>query len=107
MQDGMVDIRQGDIIANLPYHPNCSLWFDHHVTNKDWPFKTPIVAGKGGFRLAPSAARVVYEYYTTVASAAAQKSKIQNCAAAESARLGADGILARRDRQNRRRPARS
>ncbi len=63
MQDGMVDIRQGDIIANLPYHPNCSLWFDHHVTNKDWPFKTSIVAGKGGFRLAPSAARVVYEYY--------------------------------------------
>ena len=78
MQDGMVDIRQGDIIANLPYHPNCSLWFDHHVTNKDWPFKTPIVAGKGGFRLAPSAARVVYEYYTTVASAAAQESKIEN-----------------------------
>jgi len=63
MQDGMVDIRRGDIIANLPYHSDCSLWFDHHVTNKDWPFKTPIVAGKGGFRLAPSAARVVYEYY--------------------------------------------
>jgi len=63
MQDGMVDIRQGDIIANLPYHSDCSLWFDHHVTNKDWPYKTPIVAGKGGFRLAPSAARVVYEYY--------------------------------------------
>ena len=65
MQDGMVEIRQGDIIANLPYHPNCSLWFDHHITNKDWHFNTPIVPGKGGFRLAPSAARVVYEYYTT------------------------------------------
>lgn len=65
MQDGVVKIREGDIIANLPYHPNCSLWFDHHITNTDWPFKTPIVPGKGGFRLAPSAARVVYEYYTT------------------------------------------
>ena len=65
MQDGVVKIREGDIIANLPYHPNCSLWFDHHVTNKDWHFKTPIVPGKGGFRLAPSAARVVYEYYAT------------------------------------------
>lgn len=65
IQDGVVDIRKGDIIANLPYHPKCSLWFDHHITNKDWPFKTPIVPGKGGFRLAPSAARVVYEYYTT------------------------------------------
>lgn len=64
MQDGMVDIRNGDIIANLPYHPSCSLWFDHHITNKDWNSETPIVPGKGGFRLAPSAARVVYEYYS-------------------------------------------
>jgi len=66
LQDGMVDIRNGDIIANLPYHPNCTLWFDHHITNKDWNSETPIIPGKGGFRLAPSAARVVYEYYSTL-----------------------------------------
>jgi hypothetical protein len=63
MQDGLVEIRGGDIIANLPYHPNCTLWFDHHVTNTTPDFAKPIVLGKGGFRLAPSAARVVYEYY--------------------------------------------
>ena len=63
MQDGLVEIRAGDIIANLPYHPNCTLWFDHHVTNTTPDFAQPIVLGKGGFRLAPSAARVVYEYY--------------------------------------------
>ena len=63
MQDGLVEIRAGDIIANLPYHPNCTLWFDHHVTNTTPDFAKPIVLGKGGFRLAPSAARVVYEYY--------------------------------------------
>jgi len=67
MQDGMVEIRPGDIIANLPYHPASSLWFDHHITNRDWNFDSPIVPGKGGFRLAPSAARVVYEYYSVVA----------------------------------------
>lgn len=91
MQDRMVEIRTGDIIANLPYHPKCSLWFDHHITNTDsWllhihfaakepesrearkpsslPASQPpsIVPGKGGFSLAPSAARVVYEYYTTL-----------------------------------------
>ena len=33
MQDGLVEIRSGDIITNLPYHPNCTLWFDHHITN--------------------------------------------------------------------------
>jgi len=64
MQDGLVDIRNGDIITNLPYHPNCTLWFDHHITNTTPDFPQPIVLGKGGFRLAPSAARVVYEYYT-------------------------------------------
>jgi hypothetical protein len=66
MQDGLVDIRAGDIITNLPYHPNCTLWFDHHITNTTPNFPQPIVLGKGGFRLAPSAARVVCEYYTEV-----------------------------------------
>jgi hypothetical protein len=64
MQDGMVEVRHGDIIANLPYHPNCTLWFDHHITNTTPRFDRPIMPGKGGFRLAPSAARVVCEYYT-------------------------------------------
>lgn len=64
MQDGLVEIRAGDIITNLPYHPNCTLWFDHHITNTTPDFPKPIMIGKGGFRLAPSAARVVYEYYT-------------------------------------------
>jgi len=69
MQDGQVDIRAGDIITNLPYHPNCTLWFDHHITNTTPDFPKPIVLGKGGFRLAPSAARVVYEYYTEAVTA--------------------------------------
>lgn len=64
MQDGLVEVRSGDIIANLPYHPNCTLWFDHHITNTMPEFDRPIMPGKGGFRLAPSAARVVCEYYT-------------------------------------------
>lgn len=66
MQDGAVDIRAGDIIANLPYHPACTLWFDHHFTNGAAGFDRPVVAGRGAFRMAPSAARVVYEYYSEV-----------------------------------------
>ncbi len=64
MQDGLVEVQSGDIIANLPYHPSCTLWFDHHITNTMPEFDRPIMPGKGGFRLAPSAARVVCEYYT-------------------------------------------
>ena len=72
MQDGIVAVRAGDIIANLPYHPDCTLWFDHHVTNApSWQHhlgrqpngQEAVVLGRGGFALAPSAARVVYDYY--------------------------------------------
>ncbi len=39
MQKGLVAIKKGDIVANLPYHENCSLWFDHHYTNQiETPF---------------------------------------------------------------------
>jgi hypothetical protein len=57
MQRGLVDVRSGDIIANLPYDDRCALWFDHHHTNKiDRPFD-------GAFRIAPSAARVIFDFY--------------------------------------------
>jgi hypothetical protein len=57
MQRGLVDVRQGDIIANLPHDDRCTLWFDHHHTNEiDKPFE-------GAFKLAPSAAGVIFEYY--------------------------------------------
>lgn len=69
MQDGAVDVRAGDLIANLPYHPACTLWFDHHFTNGAAGFDRPVVPGRGAFRLAPSAARVVFEYYSEVPSA--------------------------------------
>ena len=50
MQDGLVEIRSGDIITNLPYHPHCTLWFDHHITNTTPTFEKPIILGRGGFR---------------------------------------------------------
>jgi nanoRNase/pAp phosphatase (c-di-AMP/oligoRNAs hydrolase) len=57
MQRGLVDVRAGDIIANLPYDDRCTLWFDHHHTNRiDKPFE-------GAFKIAPSAARVIFDFY--------------------------------------------
>ena len=54
---GNVDILPGDIIANLAYDPRCSLWFDHHSSNR---IKEPFL---GSFKLAPSAARIIFEFY--------------------------------------------
>lgn len=28
--DKKFKITGNDIMANLPYHPDCSMWFDHH-----------------------------------------------------------------------------
>jgi hypothetical protein len=57
IQSDSAQIKEGDILANLPYSKNCSLWFDHHISN------TPSTDIKGDFRIAPSAAGVVYAYY--------------------------------------------
>lgn len=57
IQSGTAEILQGDIIANLPSHPDAGLWFDHHVSN------TPETPLPGAFYIAPSAAGVIYKYY--------------------------------------------
>ena len=57
LQKGRAEIRNDDVIANLPYDPNCALWFDHHYTNR---ITTPF---EGAFKIAPSAAGIIYEYY--------------------------------------------
>ncbi len=57
IQKGLVDIHEGDIIANLPFAPNCSLWFDHHFTNQGEQ------SFPGAFRMAPSAAGIIFDYY--------------------------------------------
>jgi hypothetical protein len=57
IQHGRVDVGPNDIIANLPVDRNCAMWFDHHISNEipsDF---------KGLYRVAPSAAGLVYEYY--------------------------------------------
>ncbi len=57
MQHGRVDVQDGDVIANLPFNENCSLWYDHHASNRP---SGPI---KGVFQMAPSAAGIVYAAY--------------------------------------------
>jgi hypothetical protein len=59
--EGRAEIGPDDIIANLPYHPGCAKWFDHHMHTAT-P-STPPPHFDGAFGPAPSAARLVYEYY--------------------------------------------
>jgi len=57
-QAGEGEVTPDDIIANLPYRKGCAIWFDHHLSNK-----LEGVDFRGSWWIAPSAARVIYEYY--------------------------------------------
>src|SRR5919204_6500571 len=59
--DKKIPIRSDDILANVPYHPNARMWFDHHLLTAS--NEKPPASFKGRHRIAPSAARLVYEYY--------------------------------------------
>lgn len=62
MQDGIITIDENDITTNLPYVEGCHLAFDHHLSemtrNGHKPESNHVIDAT-----APSAARVVYEYY--------------------------------------------
>ncbi|WP_395345650.1 exopolyphosphatase [Ningiella sp. W23] len=62
MQDGKIEITPNDITTNLPYVPGCHIAFDHHASE----LKRRGDNAKSNHVIdahAPSAARVVYDYY--------------------------------------------
>src|SRR6185295_8656020 len=59
--DRRLAVGGGDILANLPYQSGCGKWFDHHLLTGS--NQRPPQHFDGRYGLAPSAARVVYEYY--------------------------------------------
>ena len=62
MQDGAVPVTARDIVTNLPYVEGCHLTFDHHASEMsrkgDRTYTNHVIDPA-----APSAARVVYDYY--------------------------------------------
>ena len=60
IQDGLVEVTDNDILANVPFVPGCKLWFDHHSSESE---RIGSVKFEGESRLADSAARVIYDYY--------------------------------------------
>ncbi|MCR4716808.1 MAG: exopolyphosphatase [Lachnospiraceae bacterium] len=61
MQDGIIEVTENDITTNLPYVPGVGLAFDHHESEIE-----RVGGPKDNYYIepdAPSAARVVYNYY--------------------------------------------
>jgi len=59
IENGTIKITGIDILIDIPYSPHCGAWFDHHESNKpaNW------VKFEGYYKVAPSAARVIMEYF--------------------------------------------
>ncbi|GAB2574807.1 exopolyphosphatase [Paractinoplanes abujensis] len=61
VQDGQVEVTENDILTNLPYAPGAHMVFDHHhseTLRNEGDLSNHIIDAD-----APSAARVIYEYY--------------------------------------------
>jgi nanoRNase/pAp phosphatase (c-di-AMP/oligoRNAs hydrolase) len=61
IQDGLVEATENDVIANVPYIKGCKLWFDHHSSEQERLGLDADIQGIS--RIAPSCARVIYDYY--------------------------------------------
>lgn len=86
IQNGEIQIGKEDIIANLPFYGDCELWFDHHVSNAIEK------QHKGLFRIAPSAAGLVFEYFRDKLDQRFQE-LVQQTDKIDSAQLNLDEIL--------------
>ena len=92
MQDGKVDITNRDITTNLPYVASAHLAFDHHLS------ETLRNSGERQNHIidpdAPSAARVVYDYYGGQATFPSIASDMMDAVdKADSARFSRDEVL--------------
>jgi hypothetical protein len=61
VQDGAIQVDAQDILVNLPYVKGCGMWFDHHVSEQEKAKK--VGKFKGAYGMAPSAARLVHDFY--------------------------------------------
>jgi nanoRNase/pAp phosphatase (c-di-AMP/oligoRNAs hydrolase) len=91
IQDGLVEATDNDVLANIPYIKGCKLWFDHHSSESERLGSHSYFEGVS--KVAPSCARVVYEYYGGDAKLGKFAEMIHYVDKVDSGDLTADEIL--------------
>ncbi len=61
LQDGLIELTDNDVLANVPYVKGAKLWFDHHSSESERLGAKAEFEGES--RITDSAARVIYDYY--------------------------------------------
>jgi len=91
LQDGKVEVTENDVLTNVPYVPGCGMWFDHHASELE---RTgPDIVVEGARYPAPSAARIIFEYYGGVSRMPYLEEMITAVDKVDSARLTVDEIV--------------
>lgn len=91
LQDGKFEVTADDVLTNVPFVPGCGLWFDHHATEIERVVGR--IPFEGDCWLAPSAARVVYDYYGGAACFPGIEEMMREVDKADSALFTAEDIL--------------
>jgi nanoRNase/pAp phosphatase (c-di-AMP/oligoRNAs hydrolase) len=91
IQDGLVEVTDNDILANIPYIKGCKLWFDHHSSETERLGRNAFFEGVA--RFAPSCARVVYDYYGGYEKLGRFENMIHFVDKVDSGKLSRDEIL--------------
>lgn len=63
VHEGKCTVTANDVLANIPYVAGCGLWFDHHYSAIERSKLYTEFKYQGKSQLAPSCARVIFDYY--------------------------------------------
>jgi len=91
LQDGLIEVTDNDILANVPYVKGCKMWFDHHYSENER--LDDGVEFEGESRMEDSAARVIYEYYGGAAKLPNMETMVVAVDKVDAAKLTGDEIL--------------
>jgi nanoRNase/pAp phosphatase (c-di-AMP/oligoRNAs hydrolase) len=91
IQDGLVEVTDNDVLANVPYVKGCKLWFDHHSSEAERLGSNIVFEGES--RPADSAARVIYDYYGGKSRLPHFETMVKAVDKVDAAKLSIDEIL--------------
>ena len=90
MQDGLVEVTDRDVLANVPYVEGCALWFDHHSSEAD---RIGFAKVPGASRLEDSTARLIYDFYDGRDRIPQFEEMVQAVDKVDAAKLSVDEIM--------------
>ena len=93
IQDGLVEVSDNDVLANIPYVKGCKMWFDHHSSEHERLNMGKDIRFEGASKLEDSAARVIYEYYGGEKSLPRFETMVKAVDMVDAAKLSKDDIL--------------